>query len=107
MKNPILIFLVLVLSQNMVSQSKSCEVLMEKISGKYSGACKDGLAHGKGNAIREDTYTGFFKNGLPHGKGKYLSKNGDVFRGQWVDGLKNGKGKLQSNENGKKTTLSG
>ena len=74
MKNITLIIISLVLVQNINAQTESCKVLLEKISGKYSGKCQDGLAYGKGKSIGEDTYIGSFKDGLPHGKGKYIFK---------------------------------
>ncbi len=107
MKNLTLIIISLLLLQSINAQTESCTVLLEKISGRYTGECQDGLANGKGESIGEDTYTGTFKNGLPHGKGKYVYKNGDIFQGYWENGQKNGKGKFSYSLNAKKYTLIG
>ncbi len=107
MKNLSLIIISLVFLQSIHAQTESCKVLLEKISGKYTGKCQDGLANGKGKSIGEDTYTGIFKDGMPHGKGKYIYKNGDVFQGNWKNGRKDGKGKFSYSINGEKYTLIG
>jgi hypothetical protein len=74
-----------------------CKVLLETISGEYSGGCKKGLADGEGTAKGVDTYVGEFKKGLPHGTGTYTWANGDVYVGEFKKGLKEGKGKLTVN----------
>jgi len=89
------------------AQTDSCKVLLDKISGIYTGECKNGFANGKGKSIGEDTYTGTFKDGLPDGKGKYMYKNGDVFIGNWLRGKKDGQGKFEISINGKKNTING
>ncbi len=89
------------------AQTDSCKVLLEKISGKYTGECLNGLANGNGKSIGVDTYIGTFKDGLPDGKGKYIFSNGDVFIGNWLKGEKNGKGKFEISINGKKNTING
>ena len=89
------------------AQTDTCKVLLDKISGQYSGECMNGLANGKGKSIGEDTYIGTFKNGLPEGKGKYIFKNGDIFLGNWLNGKKNGKGKFEISINGKMNTING
>ena len=85
----------------------TCKVLLGEISGTYDGACKNGLAHGKGTAVGVDTYVGMFENGLPEGKGKYTYKNGNSYSGYWSKGLKDGKGKFKYSINGETTTLIG
>lgn len=107
MKNQTLTIIFLVLTLSINAQNDSCKVLLEKISGKYTGTCLNGLANGKGKSIGEDTYIGTFKNGLPDGKGKYLYKNGNVFQGYWQNGQKDGKGQFEYTLNGKKCTLAG
>lgn len=107
MRNIIITIILLTLALSIQAQTESCKVLLEKISGKYTGGCKDGLADGKGKSIGEDTYIGLFKNGLPHGKGEYDYNNGDVFIGQWLNGHKDGKGKFTFTLNGKKNTMIG
>lgn len=106
MRNLILIaFLVIMPYIN--AQTDSCKVLLEKITGKYTGECLNGLANGKGKSMGEDTYTGIFKDGLPNGVGKYVYKNGNIFQGNWLNGQKNGKGKFEIKINGKKNTITG
>ncbi|MFZ4549032.1 MAG: hypothetical protein ACOYN4_16405, partial [Bacteroidales bacterium] len=107
MKNLLLLIIVMFLVQGLIAQTESCKVLLEKISGSYSGNCQNGLASGKGKSVGEDTYTGFFKDGLPDGKGKYVFKNGDSFQGNWKKGIKDGKGTFEYTLNGKKQTLNG
>ncbi len=107
MKKLPLIIIALFLAQSTIAQTEPCKVLLEKISGSYTGNCQNGLANGKGKSIGEDTYTGFFKDGLPDGKGKYVFKNGDSFQGYWKNGLKNGNGKFEYTLNGEKQSLVG
>lgn len=84
-----------------------CKVLMEKISGTYTGDCKRNLANGMGKAVGEDTYEGEFKKGLPDGKGKYTWSNGNYFDGEWKAGRKEGMGELVKLKDGKETKQSG
>ena len=42
--------IILSLLANHVYAQESCKVLLQKISGSYAGACKNGLADGKGEA---------------------------------------------------------
>jgi hypothetical protein len=107
MKNLTLIIIALFLAQSINAQTESCKVLLENISGVYTGKCQNGLANGKGKSIGHDTYIGTFKDGLPQGKGKYLFKNGDVFQGYWNNGYKDGKGRFDYTLNGAKYTLIG
>jgi hypothetical protein len=46
-----------------------CKVLSDKFNYGYKGECKNGLAHGQGEAKGKFHYIGEFKNGLPEGKG--------------------------------------
>jgi hypothetical protein len=85
----------------------TCKVLLSAISGEYQGACRNGLAHGKGTARGEDTYTGRFSDGLPDGKGKYVYRNGNSFTGYWIKGIKHGSGKFQYVNEGKVFVLKG
>ena len=80
------------------SQLAGCRVKMESISGKYTGECRKGLAHGKGSAEGTDSYTGGFRKGLPDGSGKYTWEGGDYYDGEWRNGLKHGEGKLVSGD---------
>jgi hypothetical protein len=107
MRKLILIIFYFVLILDLNAQTDSCKVLLEKISGKYTGECLNGFANGKGKSIGEDTYIGIFKAGLPNGIGKYIFKNGDIFQGNWLNGQKNGKGKFEFKIDGKKNTVAG
>ena len=75
---------------------KKCKVLKKEIADSYDGACKKGLAHGKGHAKGVDDYVGKFKKGLPHGFGTYTYSNGDTYKGAWSKGLRQGMGKFES-----------
>mgnify|MGYP002388643376 FL=1 len=76
------------------AQQNDCKVLLESISGTYTGKCKKGLAHGKGSAQGIDYYEGTFSKGLPSGKGLYRWSDGSYYDGEWKDGKKDGRGKL-------------
>ncbi len=67
--------------------AQSCHALDPALAGGYTGACKNGLAHGRGTAVGKwgDSYTGMWANGLKHGPGKYTSRNGNSFVGRFVD----------------------
>jgi len=86
-------------------EKANCKVLMEKISGTYEGACKKGLAHGRGIAKGDDTYTGKFRKGLPDGLGLYTYKNGDSFFGLWRNGKKHGQGEIKYKKTGTKDSI--
>lgn len=81
------------------SQDK-CAVLMESISERYTGICKQGLADGAGEAWGRDHYLGDFKKGLPHGKGKYEYADSSVYEGMWSKGLRHGSGRFAFKYNG-------
>ena len=51
------------------AQQSECKVKMASISGSYTGDCKKGLAHGKGNARGIDSYEGQFSKDCLKGKG--------------------------------------
>lgn len=96
-----LIFLaVLVLKFNILYSQEACKVLKPEIAAKYSGKCKNGLAHGKGTAEGQDKYTGRFKNGLPHGQGIYTWATGEKYEGSWKEGKKDGEGKYTYKKDG-------
>jgi hypothetical protein len=76
------------------AQTTDCKVSMPSIAGSYSGECKKGLAHGKGNAQGIDHYSGTFRDGLPHGTGIYTWADGSRYEGNWVKGLKDGSGRM-------------
>ncbi len=78
----------------MYSQNADCKVNMASISGKYSGECRKGLAHGQGTSEGIDRYSGSFKYGLPHGIGTYTWTDGSSYEGHWSKGMKDGGGKM-------------
>jgi len=82
------------LFENEISAQKNCKVLVPEIDSIYTGHCKKGLAHGKGQAFGEDYYRGKFKRGYPSGQGTYVWANGDQYTGDWKDGKRNGEGTL-------------
>lgn len=85
----------------------TCRVLKPEIAVRYTGECKNGLAHGKGEAYGIDHYTGSFKKGLPDGKGTYFWSTGEVYEGAWKKGLRNGTGKYSFFVQGKDTVIHG
>lgn len=93
-------------SLNLAAQ-EGCRVLKPEIADQYSGKCKDGLAHGKGQASGQDTYTGQFRKGLPDGTGTYTWANGDTYTGEWSDGHRQGEGTMKFKLNGKEEVLAG
>lgn len=102
----ILILLSFFPTSNIKAQT-DCKVLKPEISLSYTGDCKKGLAHGKGEAIGIDHYEGDFKNGFPYGHGIYTWTTGEVYEGAWVNGLRHGKGKYTFFVNGKDTIQEG
>ena len=88
-------FLILLKQSALFGQdtSHTCKVLLESIKGEYSGECKKGLAHGKGESKGIFRYAGSFKYGLPNGKG-ILYSGDNFFDGNFLDGLKEGKGEM-------------
>lgn len=84
-----------------------CKVLKAEISLIYKGECKNGLAHGVGEASGRDFYEGEFKRGLPYGQGTYEWVSGEVYKGSWRKGLRHGLGKYSFFTNGRDTTLAG
>ena len=71
----------------------TCKVLLESIKGEYTGECKKGLAHGKGESKGIFRYAGDFKYGLPNGKG-ILYSGSNFFDGTFQNGIKEGKGEM-------------
>ncbi|MBG0859331.1 MAG: hypothetical protein IQL11_07470 [Bacteroidales bacterium] len=76
------------------TQTGDCKVLMPAVSARYTGKCRNGLAHGKGVAEGIDLYTGEFRAGLAHGKGTYRWAGGVYYEGDWRYGMREGKGRL-------------
>ncbi len=87
--------------------AQDCKVLKSEISLHYEGECKNGLAHGEGEATGVDYYIGNFKKGLPNGEGTYKWATGEIYIGEWGKGLRHGNGKYTSIINGKDSTIVG
>lgn len=90
-----------------LSSQPGCVVLKDEISTVYKGNCKDGLAHGNGEAFGVDHYTGHFKKGYPDGVGTYSWSTGEVYKGQWKKGMRHGNGAFSFFINSKDTTIVG
>ncbi|MCY4384585.1 MAG: hypothetical protein OXE44_15720 [Nitrospinae bacterium] len=61
----------------------------------WSGPCRDGRAHGNGQATAPDgmAYTGSAKDGKPHGHGTVTSASGQMlYQGGYRDGVPHGRG---------------
>jgi hypothetical protein len=86
---------------------ETCNVLLPSITGTYTGDCRQGLAHGVGEATGEDFYRGEFVKGLPQGKGTYIWKNGASYSGEWEKGLRHGEGIYTYSREGKDSILAG
>ena len=85
-----------------------CKVLKPEIALDYKGECKNGLAHGKGEATGIDFYKGEFKKGLPHGEGTYEWLTGEKHEGLWKNGMRHGQGTFYFNTiTGKDTLIAG
>jgi len=89
--------LIIMLSTFYLYGQEKCRVLMPSISDSYTGKCKNGLAHGKGEASGTDKYAGNFSKGLPEGKGIYTWANGSSYNGEWVAGKRHGIGTYSNN----------
>jgi hypothetical protein len=92
--------LILFLLPVYVSSQEECKVLLKELDSVYIGACKNGLAHGQGEAWGDFHYFGKFSKGLPHGEGMAEYPNGTVYNGFWKKGLRHGKGTLSVPKNG-------
>jgi hypothetical protein len=84
-----------------------CLVLKAEISLIYKGECKNGLAHGKGEATGRDNYIGDFRKGLPHGTGIYTWSSGEEYDGGWRKGMRHGYGTYSFISGGKDSLLQG
>ena len=81
--------------------NRTCKVELNSLKGIYKGECKNGFAHGNGEATGIDRYVGLFKNGLPNGKGIYYYNNHDYYSGSFQNGIKEGKGEAHYLREGK------
>lgn len=73
-------------------QNNECKVDVPALQGAYTGDCKNGYAHGKGEAKGWQRYTGQFKYGIPNGQGTYYYSDTMYHTGNFQDGIKEGKG---------------
>ena len=86
------LFALLLLICHVVVKGQNCKVLVDSLVGNYSGDCKKGLAHGKGEAKGINHYVGDFVKGFPEGEGKCNWPNGNWYEGEWKEGKFNGHG---------------
>ena len=90
-----------------VHSQLECKVLVPALSGKYTGQCKKGLAHGKGIAEGIDRYEGRFVKGYPHGSGRYDWSTGEYYNGNWKKGKRDGIGSYYFHAQGRDTVFAG
>ncbi len=84
---------------------KTCKVEAKDLVGTYTGECKNGFAHGKGDAKGLYHYAGDFKYGLPNGKGIYNYGSTVFYNGSFQEGLKEGKGEMHYQRDGMPDSL--
>jgi len=95
-----LFLITLILPFSLVAQ-QNCKVLLPALDSVYIGKCKNGLAHGSGEAWGRFHYKGKFVDGYPQGEGRAEYPDSTVYVGNWKAGLKHGKGTVHFKENGK------
>lgn len=78
-----------------------CKVLLADLDSIYVGKCKNGLAHGAGEAWGKFYYKGRFVAGYPEGQGRAEFPDGSVYDGIWKRGKRHGTGKLTVVADGK------
>ena len=76
-----------------------------KVTGAWSGSCKDDKAYGNGVAQFSDggTYRGDAQGGRAHGRGEVVDAEGDRYEGEFAGGRRHGVG-TQSSPNGRRVT---
>lgn len=88
-----LILIIFALTNWPAYSGQDCKVLDVEISGKYDGACVNGLAEGMGKAMGPSaSYEGDFIAGQKHGRGIKQWKNGDRYEGEFDTDFKQGRG---------------
>ena len=93
-------------------------------SAEWSGACRQGLAHGEGTLTwsvagvvtevykgsmvdgfadgtgklwrRGGAYVGEWKRSLQHGRGRYEDEDGSWYQGEWAEGVPHGRGTMRT-----------
>jgi len=90
-----------------IQAGDECEVLLPEISEEYEGGCRNGLAHGMGEASGDDRYEGRFRRGFPDGRGTYVWSDGSIYEGRWREGKRDGRGVYKFIEDGVMKTKSG
>jgi hypothetical protein len=81
--------------------AQNCKVLTLTLDKSYTGECKNGLAHGQGEAFGQHHYKGTFKYGKPNGAGVYYYDDSTYHAGFFQDGQKEGKGETHYLQKGK------
>ncbi|CAN5353962.1 hypothetical protein BH11BAC5_BH11BAC5_53990 [soil metagenome] len=81
--------------------AQTCKVLTLTLDKTYTGECKNGLAHGQGEAFGQHHYKGTFKYGRPNGAGVYYYDDSTYHAGFFQDGQKEGKGETHYMHKGK------
>ncbi|HEX2967630.1 MAG TPA: hypothetical protein VHO46_00905 [Bacteroidales bacterium] len=92
---------------DLIYSQQECKVLLPSIIGKYTGECRQGLAHGFGESTGIDFYRGQFVKGLPQGIGKYIWKDGSTFEGEWKKGVRDGEGVYTIKTSGRDSVVKG
>ena len=82
------------LNYSYAQDTAQCKVEAKNLVGTYTGDCKNGYAHGKGEASGFQHYIGMFKRGLPDGKGVYNYSDSIYYSGKFQDGIREGKGEI-------------
>jgi len=103
----LLVFLSIFMLATGVKGQGTCEVLIPRLKGTYTGECQNNLAHGYGEAVGEDYYIGNFRKGLPNKIGTYKWSDGGIYEGEWKKGLRHGYGKYIYKYAGKDSVLIG
>ena len=85
--------------------AQTCRVEMKSLAGRYTGDCKNGFAHGNGEARGFDHYIGNFNKGLPDGKGVYYYGDSIYYSGNFQEGLKEGKGEAHFMQSGRPDSI--
>ena len=77
---------------------RDCKLLMAGQALDWSGACRDGQAHGEGTTRAADgsaTYAGHAKGGRPHGFGTVTTAGGGYYQGGFRHGVHHGEATIR------------